>query len=118
MTTIEDRKSHIQKVFEQVGVKAVTRRTIDGEEVFLADGFISPTLINKGYLIKFKIEPGEFPFGCFLTLWWTPQHKGLGSVAVFDAMHDPGYSPEEKLKMRIASTLALAKRDFKRRKMY
>ena len=118
MKSPEERKSDIERVFSSVGIKPVHRTKIDGNEVFIADGFVSPVLINKGYLIKFKVEPGEFPFGCFLTLWWTDQHKGVGSVGVYDALHDPGYSPEEKLKMRVATIVQMAKNDFKRRKMH
>ena len=118
MKSPEQRKADIERVFSSVGVKPVYRTKINGEEVFIADGFITPGLINKGYLIKFSVNPGEFPFGCFLTLWWTEQHKGIGAIAVFDAMHDPGYSADEKQNMRIASTIHLAKKDFKRRKMH
>ncbi len=118
MKSIDERKSDIERVFSDIGIKPVHRTRIAGEEVFIADGFIPPSLIDKGYLIKFKVEPGEFPFGCFLTLWWTMQHKGIGSVGVYDALHDPGYSPEEKKKMRVATIIEMAKRDFKRRKMH
>jgi hypothetical protein len=118
MKTVEERKREIEKAFSQVGINPVHRTTIDGNELYIADGFISPALINAGFLIKFSVNPGEFPFGCFLTMWWSDQHKGIGSIAVFDAMHDPGYSPDEKIKMRVNSTIHLARQDFKRRKMH
>lgn len=118
MTSPEERKASIERIFSDVGVKPVHRTRINGEEVFIADGFVSPVVIDQGHLIRFGVNPGEFTFGCFLTLWWTEQHKGIGSVGVFDALHDPGYTPEEKKHMRIASIVELAKRDFKRRKMH
>jgi hypothetical protein len=117
MKSPEERKHDIERVFSSVGIKPVDRLTIDGEEVFIADGFVAPSLINNGYLIKFKVEPGEFPLGCFMTVWWTQQNKGVGSIAFYDALHDPGYSPEEKAKMRVNTVIYLARQDFKRRKL-
>ena len=118
MKTVEERKDDIERMFSAIGVKPVHRTKILGNEVFIADGFVQPSMIDKGYLRKFEIKPGEFPFGCFLTVWWTEQHKGTGSICACDAMHDPGYSAEEKQKMRINSAVHLATKDMTRRKMH
>jgi hypothetical protein len=118
MKSIEERKSDLERICSANGIKPVHRTKIDGNEVFIADGFVPPGAINRGHIVRFGVHPGEFPFGCFLTVWWTEQHKGIGSVVVCDAMHDPGYTPEEKVKMRIASTVYLATQDFMRRKMH
>ena len=118
MKSIDERKSDIERVFTSVGIKPVKRTIIQGEQVFIADGFVGPSMINDGHLRRFNVSPGEFPFGCFLTMWWTEQHKGIGSIGVFDAMHDPGYTPDEKKNMRVATIIEMAKLDFKRRKMH
>lgn len=116
MNTVEDRKSRIERIFSAVGIKPVHRQKIEGEDVYFADGFVSPAMINKGGLAKFQVSPGEFPFGVFLTLWWTDQHKGVGSIAFFDAFHDPGHSKEQKAQMRINTAVTIAQRDIKKRK--
>jgi hypothetical protein len=87
------------------GVLPEKRATVQGREVFIADGFSAkPHETFK----RFDIEQGDFPFGAFGTFWWifdTDDKMSLGRPLFFDAFHDAGHTVESKQKMRIASAM-------------
>lgn len=118
MKSTEQRKFDIERMFRAIGVQPVERTKIGNDEVFIADGFVPPKIIEAGFLKKFEINPGEFTFGVYLTLWWTERFRGMGSIAAFDAFHDPGYSKDEKQQLRVNTAIHLAKKYFEKQKMH
>lgn len=91
------------------------RDTIDGVEVFIADGYSArPELKFK----KFGVEPGEYSWGCYVTLWWISKDDDLdvGQPIFFDAMHDPEFDTTTKKHARINTALKTATEFIERRK--
>lgn len=98
-------KSKIEQMCRAAGVIPVKRATVQGREVFIADGFTATPAVT---FQKFDVEEKDFPFGCFGTFWWTFESEdkfSLGRPLFFDAFHDKGYSPESKQGMRIRAAL-------------
>jgi hypothetical protein len=94
----------------------VKRDNINGVEVFIADGFSSAPHITYR---KFGINDGEFPFGCFVTLWWVScgdEKLDTGQPLFFDAFHDSQHSLEGKKLARINTALLAAKKFLEDRK--
>lgn len=98
-------KTKIERMCRAAGVLPVSRATVKGREVFIADGFSAkPHETFK----RFAIEQGDFPFGAFGTFWWifeNDEKLSLGRPLFFDAFHDAGHTVESKQKMRIASAI-------------
>ena len=94
-----------ETILSVAGIVPVARATIDGEDVFVADGFVSP--LKQETLKRFGVEPNEYPYGCYMTIsviedkqrGWDTQY------AVCDAFHDPGHSKETKQSMRVKTIL-------------
>lgn len=110
-------KQQFELALDATSVKPVHRENINGQEVFVADGFISPSQLK--YLDKFGVSATdkEFPYGCFATIWYAEAKIGLCGIAIYQAFHDQG-SVEAKAQMRIKSAVVLARNDLaKRRKM-
>lgn len=109
-------KASVERICRNAGMIPAKRSRIDGVEVFIADGFAAqPFLTFK----KFGVEPNEFPYGCFATLWWISkgdEKLDTGQPLFFDAFHDPQLSAESKKLARINSALQEAKSFLMRRK--
>lgn len=95
----EDMKEKIERVFSGQGITPVYRTKVAGEEVFIADGFVSAPIPD--YYKRFDITAEEYPHGCFVTLWFSPFLKGIGNYATFDPDHDPLIDVSYKQKARI-----------------
>lgn len=98
-------KTKIERMCRAAGVIPCDRKTVNGREVFIADGFSArPHETFK----RFAIEHGDFPFGAFGTFWWIfegDEKLSLGRPLFFDAFHDTGHTAESKKKMRIAAAI-------------
>lgn len=109
-------KNKIESMCRNAGMLPVKRGNIKGVEIFIADGFSPPPHIAYR---RFGIEPTEFPFGMFATLWWISkgdEKLDIGQPLFFDAFHDTGYSKEDKQRARINAAMKEARLFLDRRK--
>ena len=98
-------KTKIERMCRAAGVVPCDRRTVNGREVFIADGFSATPEVT---FQKFDVERADFPLGCYATFWWifeSDEKMSLGRPLFFDFLHDPGHSAESKKKMRIAAAV-------------
>jgi hypothetical protein len=104
-------KSKIEEIARRSGMVPVSRTNIDGAEVFIADGFSSPDLIETRFK-RFGITKDDFPGGCFATLWWISRQEDkldIGQPLFFELFHDRTMSSEGKKYARINSATNAAK---------
>ena len=109
-------KNKIESMCRNAGMLPVKRGNINGVEVFIADGFAAKPHIT---FRTFGVDKGEFPFGCFATLWWVSkgdEKLDIGQPLFFDAFHDSGYSPEGKQTGRVNAAMKEAEKFLDRRK--
>jgi len=105
-------KHKIEDICRRAGMSPAERGNIDGAEVFFADGFSSPPHVNYR---RFGVDADEFPFGCFVTLWWVSKGEDkldTGQPLFFDALKSENRSQHA----RINSAMAAAKLFMSRRK--
>ena len=109
-------KQTLEKACRNAGMKPVRRDNIFGTSVYIADGFSSPPHYK---FRRFGIDPDEFPWGAFVTLWWLERGEGeldVGRPMIFDAFHDPQFSMETRQLARINSAMKDARDFIERRK--
>lgn len=86
-------------------------------ELYIADGF---TANPHEAFWRFGIDKGEFPFGCFVTMWWTAKGEDQFDIGVplfFEAFHNPELPGQDVKKMaRINTAIKEASGFLKRRK--
>jgi len=101
-------KSYLEKSFDKIGVKPVSRRRIHGQDVLLGDGFVAEPYPA---LKKFGVEKDDFPNGCYTTvwLWGRDDDVGLGLPIFFDCMHDITQPISTRQTMRINAAVQNAK---------
>ena len=93
-------KNRIETICRNAGMVPVARDKIDGAEVFIADGFSTPPHVKQ----RRWLEKNEFPWGCFVTLWWVSkgdEKLDTGQPIFFDAFHDSNMSLASKKIARI-----------------
>lgn len=109
-------KNRIEFICRNAGMKPVKRDSIEGVEIFIADGFsLAP---HRAYR-RFGIDEREFPRGMYATLWWASkgdEKLDIGQPLFFDVFHDPEYSREDKQRARIAAALKEAGKFLAKRK--
>lgn len=108
-------KSNIERMCRDAGLTPEKREPFEGMDIFVADGFVAQPHVT---FRRFGIESGEFPFGCFATLWWTAygeQKFDVGRPIFFNAFHDPQYDKETKKRARVNTAVNDA-RDFIRQR--
>lgn len=109
-------KNAIERICRAAGMQPVKRASIQGAEVFIADGFSLPP--HRAYR-RFGIEADQFPKGMYATLWWVSkgdEKLDIGQPLFFQAFHDPKNSLADKKMMRINSALKEARAFLGRRK--
>lgn len=111
-------KEQFERALTASPVKPVHRTKIGKHEIFVADGFVPPTHFRFLERFAMTATPDEFPFGCYVTIWYEEKKVGLCGIAICDAMHDSGNSLEAKAAMRIQSAVAMAQRDILRKKLH
>jgi hypothetical protein len=79
-------KHKIEDICRRGGMVPVWRDTVDGAQIFIADGWSSPPHhVHR----RFGVEADEFPFGCYVTLWWVSRGEDkldIGQPLFFDAL--------------------------------
>lgn len=98
-------KTKIERMCRAAGVVPCDRKTVNGREVFVADGFSATPEVT---FQRFDVERKDFPLGCYATFWWvfdTDEKMSLGRPLFFDFLHDAGHTVEGKKKMRVAAAL-------------
>lgn len=80
-------KNDLERICRNAGMRPEKRESIGDYEVFVADGFSSIPAIT---MQRFGVEPGQFPNGAYVTLWWLGKGEDLlvGLPCIFDAHHD------------------------------
>jgi hypothetical protein len=109
-------KQKIERMCRAAGMVPAKRETINGVEIFIADGFAAMPHTVFG---RFGVEPGDFPFGCFATLWWASkgdEKLDAGQPRFFAAFHDPEIGHGSKQRARINSAMQHAKAFLEARK--
>lgn len=109
-------KNKIESICRRSGMKPVRRETIDGVEIFIADGF---SLMPHNHYRRFGVEPFEFPQGMYVTLWWASkgdEKLDIGQPLFFDVMHNPEYANGSKQRARINAALSTAREFLERRR--
>lgn len=102
-------KHKIESICRKSGMVPVSRDRIDGTEVFIADGFNAhPGIAFK----RFGVDPGDFPGGCYATLWWISRKEDeldVGQPLFFKLLHNPELTSEGKKRARINAAKAEAR---------
>ena len=68
-------KDELEKMWRKSGGAPVSREQVGDYDLYFADGFSNAPHLSFQY--KFGIEPGEFPLGMFVTLWWLGKGEKL-----------------------------------------
>jgi len=96
-------KDKIERMCIDAGLAPTLREDIGGHQLFVADGF---SLIPAIQYRRFGIKPGEFPSGCFVTIWWlakSDERFDVGAPLMFEPNHDPSYDVDSRKQMRVNS---------------
>lgn len=102
-------KHKIESICRRGKMKPVRRAKINGTDIFIADGFSATPHITYR---KFGIEKGDFPFGCYATLWWVSndgEKLNTGQPLFFDAFHNKRYAMGSKQLARINTAMKSAR---------
>lgn len=109
-------KHAVERMCRNAGMLPVSRTNIDGAEVFVADGFAAHPAIT---FRRFGISDGEFPGGCYATLWWVSRQEDkldIGQPLFFELLHNPEYGNGGKKLARVNAAVNAAKEFLDRRK--
>lgn len=109
-------KSKIERICRAAGMRPEERKMIRGHEVFIADGF---SLMPHTAYQRFGVEPGDFPGGMYVTLWWISkgdEKLDTGQPLFFNALHDPQYDTATKKQARINKAFKTAAEFIDRRR--
>lgn len=99
-------KAKIERKCREAGLPPAHKGEVDGVEVIVADGYVSPANLHK--FRKLGVEKGEYPLGCYCTIWWIMQSDDRYVVArpiFFEWNHDTGYDQASKKQARINTAM-------------
>lgn len=101
-------KEKMEAMCRKAGMIPEKRINIDGYDVYIADGF---SFIPHIAYFKFGVEPGEFPYGAFCTIWFIAKDENLsvGLPLIFDANHDLNIEDRKHARINRAIVDAKAK---------
>lgn len=112
-------KDDLDRVLSSSPVKPVLRTIVEGKDIFVADGFVPPSLLPSLERFGMTATQDEFPLGCFATLWYCDNKVGWAGIMLCDVLHDYGHSNEARQDMRVKSAVALARDELsKKRRMH
>lgn len=103
-------KDIVEGMCRRAGLKPEKRETIKGRSVYVCDGFSAQPHIT---FRRFGVDPGEFSFGAYCTIWWIEGREGefeVGMPMIFDAFHDRHLDMATKKVARINSAIQDAAR--------
>lgn len=109
-------KDKIEAMCREAGLRPERRLSMQGFDLLLADGFSLPPHAAWG---KFGVDPDEYPFGCYVTIWWVMKGEDRHYVAqplFFDAFHDRQLDIESKKRARLNAAEKSAAEFLDRRK--
>lgn len=109
------KKQAFEETCRKAGMTPAHRTKFHSTEIFVADGF---SFNPHTKFARFGVEKGDFPLGCYATMWWVAKDDDLdiGQPLFFDFMHDPEYDLGTKKMARINSAVQEAAAFLKRRK--
>lgn len=103
-------KDKIEQIFRRTGLRPEERVKVGNFDVFLGDGFVSPS--NFWMFQKFPdfLSIKEFPFGAHVTLWWVGKDENCkeGGLLACNAFHEIEYDAETRKKARLTAALKQA----------
>lgn len=109
-------KDKMESMCRAAGMKPVHRTTIDGAEVFIADG---QSGTPERTFQKFGVDQSDFPGGCYATFYFVTHREDrldVGQMLFFDLFHNPEMSHESKQLARINTAVKEAKQLLERRR--
>lgn len=108
-------KDDLDRVLSSGPVKPVLRVIVEGQEVFIADGYIAPSYLMFLERFNMTATAEDYPLGCFATIWFC-EKKGLSPVGVVlcDMLHDFGHSEAARKRMREQSAIEFARDELKK----
>lgn len=113
-------KERLERFLSDTPIKPILRTKVNGVEVFVADGFITPDMYT-GCDLKFGTSPEkhEFPDGCYATVWHAEgEPAGLAGVAYYKKLHDvETMALTERTAARVKATLKLAEEGLRKAKI-
>lgn len=71
-------KDTLARMCASASMREELRQSYKGYDIFIADGFASRPEVT---LQKFGVEPGQFPFGVFCTLWAVAKGEDFVEIA-------------------------------------
>jgi len=101
-------KDPIEAMCRRAGLVPARRETIQGRDVFVADGF---ALLPHVTFRRFGVDEHDFPTGCHATIWWAARGEDrfdVGAPMFFEPHHDPEYDHKTKRQARINTALKQA----------
>lgn len=109
-------KDDMERMCRAAGMRPEKRMAIEDRELFIADGFSAPPHTK---FRRFDVGPGEFPMGCYVTIWWLGKDENLevGLPMIFDAFHDKELGHGFRKQARINRAIREAGGFLRRRKL-
>lgn len=98
-------KNKMERMCRSAGMLPVARRTVDGREVFIADG---RSATPARTFSKFGVDENDFPGGCYATMYFVGRREDkmeIGHIMFFDLFHNPELSHGAKQQARINSAV-------------
>jgi len=98
-------KDPIEAMCRQTGLAPSRRETIQGRDVFVADGF---ALLPHVTFRRFGVDANDFPTVCHATIWWAARGEDkfdVGAPMFFEPHHNPEYDHKTKRQARINTAL-------------
>lgn len=102
-------KDKMESMCRTAGMVPVARQTVDGREVFVADG---KSATPERTFSKFGVEANDFPGGCYATMYFVSRREDkldIGHIMFFDLFHNPELAHEAKQQARINTAVDHAK---------
>jgi hypothetical protein len=103
-------KDKIETIFRSVGLMPEERLKVGNFDVFLGDGFVSPSDFWKFRKFPNFLSEDEFSLGAYVTLWWVGKDENCkdGGLLACEPFHERGYDLETKKKARLQAALKQA----------
>lgn len=101
-------KDKIEQMCRKAGLIPARRETIKGHDVCVADGFSTEPHVT---FARMGVAKGEFPNGCYVTMWWAAQGEERMQMAeplFCNPDHDPEYDLATRKRARINAAIKRA----------